>query len=404
MRVCVVGAGLSGLVAADLLREAGHDIIVLEAQSRVGGRVWSQRLPNGSIIERGAEYLDLEQHALLFTVARLGLSLAPAGTSFATRVPRGGIGTTTKEMSDAVEVVRSLIAREPSRLLNQSAAELLSDADISPGAREAIASRIQITTAFPVDKVHAYAFVHVGFGTSEGLRVAGGNQNVALRLAGRLGQERVLLSRPVGKIKWSQSKVRLDCGEESFECEACIITVPASVISRISFDPALPRWKEDSFRNIAYGHAAKLYIPLRSVPPPSSVHSVPDYYWTWTANDESGNVQPVVSAFAGSELALEILEVKNGPGKWVESVRQLRPDLEFGDIEKAVLSTWDDDPWIEAAYSARPANLSRSYDEILARPIGPLHFAGEHTSGLHSSTMDGAIRSGMRVAREIIAL
>ncbi len=401
MRICVVGAGLSGLVAADLLNSAEHDVILLEARNRVGGRVWTQKLPSGSIIERGAEYIDLEQHALLFTLARLGLSLAPAGTSYTAREPRGGIGTTIKEMSEAVDVVKTLIAKEPLRLLNQSAAELLSDADISSGAREAIASRVQITTAYPVDKVHAYALIHIGFGTSEGLRVAGGNQSVALRLAERLGDERVLLSHPVTRIRWSQNGVTLESGQDSFSCKACIITVPASVISKIHFDPELPRWKEEAFRNVAYGHAAKLYIPLTRVPPPSSVHSVPDHYWTWTAKDESGNVQPVVSAFAGSAQSLERLEVKNGPKKWVENLRKLRPDLEL-DSENVLLSTWDDEPWVEAAYSARPLNLPLSYDEILSRPIGPLHFAGEHTAGQHSSTMDGAVRSGIRAAGEIM--
>lgn len=403
MRVCIVGAGLSGLVSADLLKSAGHDVTVLEARNRVGGRVWSQELPKGSVIERGAEYLDLEQHALLFTVAKLGLSLAPAGTSFTRREPRGGIGTTTSEMSEAIGVVMSLIVKEPSRLLNQSASELLSDADIPSGAREAIASRVQISTAYPVEKVHAYALIHIGFGASEGLRVAGGNQRIALRLAERLGEKRVFLSHPIAKIKWSQGEVTLESGEESFDCKVCIISVPASVISKIHFDPALPRWKEEAFRNVSYGHAAKLYIPLRRAPPPSAVHSVPDYYWTWIAKDGSGNVQLVVSAFAGSAQALERLDVKNGSKKWVENLRKLRPDLEL-EAEKALLSTWDDDPWVGAAYSARPRNLPHSYDEILARPIGPLHFAGEHTAGQHSSTMDGAVRSGIRVSSEIMAL
>lgn len=404
MRVGIVGAGLSGLVAADLLNSAGHDVVVLEARDRVGGRVWSEKLPNGSIIERGAEYLDLEQHALLFTVARLGLSLAPAGTSFSSREPRGGlVSTTTEEVLEAVGVARTLLAKEPFRLLHQSAAQLLADADISSGAREAIASRIQITSAHPADQISAYALVHVAFGTSEGLRVAGGNQGTALRLANRLGEKKVKLSHPVDKITWSQSRATLQSIAELFDCDACIITVPSSVISKIKFDPPLPKWKEKALQGVTFGHAAKLYIPLRKVPHPSSIHSVPDYYWTWTAKDGNGNVQPVVSAFAGSSDALERLEVRNGPQKWIEKVQSLRPDLDM-DVNGAVLSTWDDDPWIHAAYSARPPNLPPFYDESLVRPVGPLHFAGEYTGGLHSSTMDGALRTGIRAATEILSL
>lgn len=402
MRICVIGAGFSGLVAADILASAGHELTVLEARDRVGGRVWSQRLPNGSIIERGAEYVELEQHALLFTAARLGLSLAPAGTSFNDRDPHGGLGTSRKEIQEAVQITRDLLAREPNRVLHQSAAQLLADADISAGAREAIASRIQMTTAQPVEEVSAYAIVHVGFSSIEGLRVAGGNQGIALRLAERLG-ERVKLSHPVERVSWSSTGVKVVSNKEMFDSDVCIITVPASVIFKISFDPALPEWKKKALQNVTYGHAAKLYIPLLKVPPPSAVQSVPDHFWTWTAKDGNGNVQPVVSAFAGSAPALEKLQVEKGPAKWIEKIQALRPDLDL-DISGAVLSTWSDDPWVHAAYSVRTPSLPSMYDELLIAPVGRLHFAGEYTGGQHSSGMDGALRTGMRAATEVLAL
>lgn len=82
MKICVVGAGFAGLAAADMLSDAGQAVIVLEARDRVGGRVWSERLPNGAIIEGGAEYVEMEQDTLISTAARLGLHLAPAGVSF----------------------------------------------------------------------------------------------------------------------------------------------------------------------------------------------------------------------------------------------------------------------------------------------------------------------------------
>ena len=51
----VIGAGLAGLAAAAALRGEGVAVTVLEREPRVGGRVWSQRLPGGAIVEMGAE-------------------------------------------------------------------------------------------------------------------------------------------------------------------------------------------------------------------------------------------------------------------------------------------------------------------------------------------------------------
>ncbi len=62
---------------------------------------------------------------------------------------------------------------------------------------------------------------------------------------------------------------------------------------------------------------------------------------------------PVVSCFAGSAPALERLELGGGPGRWLESLAALRPELAL-EPDGAVLSTWDDDPWVGAAYSVSP--------------------------------------------------
>jgi monoamine oxidase len=152
-----------------------------------------------------------------------------------------------------------------------------------------------------------------------------------------------------------------------------------------------------------YGHAAKLFVPLRRVPPPSAVLSVPDHFWTWTARgDQAGAVQPLVSAFAGSAPALARLQVTDGPASWLARVRALRPDLDL-DEGGVVLSTWDDDPWIQAAYSTRGLAFDPADAELLARPVGPLHFAGEHTAGPWAGLMEGALRSGARAAAELLA-
>src|SRR5580765_4079365 len=67
--VCVVGAGYAGLTAARRLTQAGKSVAVLEARDRVGGRVWTYSLPDGTTIDRGAGWLG-PKHDAIFGLAK----------------------------------------------------------------------------------------------------------------------------------------------------------------------------------------------------------------------------------------------------------------------------------------------------------------------------------------------
>ena len=73
--VIVIGAGLAGLRCATDLAAAGHDVVVLEARDRVGGRVWSHTFSDGQVAERGAEFIDGTHTAVLALAGELGLAL-----------------------------------------------------------------------------------------------------------------------------------------------------------------------------------------------------------------------------------------------------------------------------------------------------------------------------------------
>jgi monoamine oxidase len=397
----VVGAGFAGLAAAAALAEGGLEPLVLEARDRVGGRVHSRRLANGAVVELGAEFVEDDHRTLIDLAGRLGLAMAPAGMAYGDREPRGGRGTDRAAVLATVERVRVLLAERPPRP-GRSVAEVLAELPIDPGAAEAIAARLQVSAGQPVAELAAAALGHAGssFSTRETLRVAGGNQRIALRLAERLPGA-VHLGVPVRAVAWSAAGVRVAVEGGELDAEACLVAVPASVMGRIRFDPPLPGWKAEALERVVYGHAAKLFVPLRRVPPPSAVLSVPDHYWTWTARGADGAVQPVVGAFAGSAPALAALEVTGGPATWRRRLATLRPDL---DLDRgALLSTWDDDPWVQAAYSTRVPAFRPDDPGLLARPVGPLHFAGEHTAGPWAGLMEGALRSGRRAAAELLS-
>jgi monoamine oxidase len=396
VRAVVVGAGLAGLVAADELARGGAEVVVLEARSRVGGRVWSQQLPNGALVEMGAEFILPGNTAIRELAARLGLGLWDKGVRYGHRDPKGGIGTSHEELAAAMETVERELAAGGAT--DRSAEEFLDRIDIPAGAREAITARVEISCASTADRVSAADLGGVAHIDEEpSPSIAGGNQRLPLALARELG-DAVQLDSPAVSVEWDVAGVRVATRAGEVDADAAIIAVPANVLDRIAFRPELPAEVRGALGLVEYGHAAKLFVPLAAPAPATAVMNVPDRYWTWTATADGDDAQPVVSAFAGSKPALDALEVDDGPGRWLYSLERLRGDLAL-DPHGAVLSTWADDPWVRAAYSTSPP------PEVAAatvQPTGPLAFAGEHTADEYAALMEGAIRSGRRAARSLL--
>ena len=386
----VIGAGLAGLAAAAALFEAGVAVTVLEREPRVGGRVWSQRLPGGAIVELGAEFVTEGYTVLPALVSRLGLELAPMGMSFTRRDPRGGIGVGAAALGAGLAALVGAVESGAGEGL--TVAELLERVPMDAGARELIACRIQVSYAHPVSLLAASAVREVGelFDDVEARRVAGGNDQVAKRLAAGL---RLELRTPAVRVAQVGNGFRIN---DDLDVDAVVVSVPAPATDGIAFDPPLPAWKVDALARVVYGQAAKLAVPLVAETQASSVLSVPEHFWTWTAKDGDGAVVPLVTAFAGSGPAVDALRVDAGPERYLERVAALRPDLEL-DGAAAVLSTWPD-----GAYSARQPDRPTDLDDRLEATVGRIAFAGEHTERHWYSTMEGALRSGERAARQLI--
>jgi monoamine oxidase len=397
--VIVAGAGFAGLAAADRVARAGLEVVVLEARDRVGGRVHSRMLSNGAVVEMGAEFILPGYDVLRGLVERFGLGLWSKGMRYGVREPREGPPVDARRMHDALTTIGDALAQRAPDAPPASAQDLLLSLDIDPAARETILARVEISAANGADRVDASVLSGLAaHADDESPSVARGNQRVARALAAELGPA-VRLGKPVERIRWSEGSVRVSAAGAEVEGDAAVIAIPASALGTVAFEPPLPGDVRAALDDTVYGQAAKLFVPLRAPAAPSAVLSVPGRYWTWTATGPDPGVQPVVSAFAGSARALEALGVDRAPDSWLASLRRLRPDLEL-DADAAVLSRWDCDPWARAAYST--ATPGRSL-HALTRPVGPLHFCGEHTTSEFQALMEGALRSGLRAADAVLA-
>ena len=403
MRVVVAGAGFAGLLAAYRVLEAGHEAVVLEARDRVGGRVWSSELVPGdprTVVERGGEFVMDGYDLMRAVMAELGLALADTTMSYYEREPRGAAVTNHQEMARCAAVVARAAAAAPP---GTSLAEAASCWDGSPAALAAYLSRAEVTNGISADVLAAAAAADLtaGFERRPSWRVAGGNQQLAGRLATRLGTA-VRLRSPVRLVRHDRHgvAVRIDGGEVTGD--AVIIAVPMAVLRRLPFSPRLPDSRRAAWRRAGLAHNAKLHVPLTRPAAASAVQSVPGRFWTWTATDATGEVQPVLHAFGGTAAGLAALAVAGGPATWASRVAALRPDLAV-DLDRALLTTWNDDRWAGESYSALTVGMAAGDDELIARPAGRVHFAGEHTAGAWAGLMEGALRSGQRAAGEVLA-
>ena len=394
-RVVVIGGGFAGLAAADALRADGGEVTVLEARDRVGGRVWSVPFGDGAIVERGAEFILPGYESMEALATRFGIPMVLKGTPYGRRVPVGDEAVPQADLEDAF--TRIADARTPDAA---SAADVIAALGLDPAVEALIRTRVAISNGHPVDDLEASVLDEGAstFGDFDNHTLAGGNMRLADALAAELGGA-VHLSSPVRRVRWSDGEVTVATERDEIEADAVVVAIPTAPLAEIEFDPPLEGATADALRAVTYGQNSKLFLRLRSPAPPSAIMSVAGHFWTYTQLGADGEPAPFVVGYTGTSSAIEALGGSDDVERWVAALLALRQDLDL-DPEDALLSSWDDDPWVRGSYSARTIS-SPLRDDDLARPIGPLFFAGEHTAGEWHGLMEGALRSGQRAAEQV---
>ena len=401
VNVAVVGAGFAGLAAALDIHDAGVSVTVLEARERVGGRVLSVELENGEIAELGAEWIMPDDDVLRATIDRLGLTASEAGIDYLRREPRGRAAVPMAELDAFLEAADAHLAASA-----ESRSSMGTMLDAVPGddrARAVAKARLQGTFASDLDRVAWRAGWHAGRLSAEPAvyrRMAGGNGSIADAIAGllpdvRLGLRAMSLAERGGRIE-------VLAGDARVEAEAVVIAVPVRLVTELAFDPPLPPEQREAFEGLQMGVASKLAVPLEGEPERCAIQCADLPFWFWVADGADGRPRRVVTSFAGSELPQERLATGSGdPTTWLRRIVELAPELR--PVGTPVMKVWADDPCAQGAYTAwdHPSLSRRPQFE---RMHGAVAFAGEHTAGDHSGTMEGALRSGGRAAAQVLEL
>ena len=387
--VIVVGAGMAGLTAADLLVSSGWQVTVLESRDRVGGRVWSANLANGSVAELGGEWIHHGDSGVISLATRFGLDLIDTGVEFTHRDPIEAPPVPAALHSQLLEQVRTRLARlTPDERERMSVGEFLDGIDSHSMAMAVLRSRLEGSAAIPLDRV-AVEELDGSFGVGSGktYRVEGGNQRLARSLAENINDLR--LSTPVATIQYSGAGVEaIDTEGDRHAADAVVIAIPLPGLRRLQFEPALPEELTTTINALEMGTAAKLVQPVAGEVATGSRQSIEIPVWFWPN-------ETTVTSFVGTARAVERLIVQ---GAWNELLRRAMRDHTPAGVPLIV--DWGAEEWSRGCYSALGPGQRRSLDAF-DRPPARIEFAGEHVSG--SGTIEGAVQSGIRAAARLAA-
>ena len=392
----VVGAGVAGLAAARLLRNAGRTVLVVEARERIGGRIHTLRPRAWPIcVEAGAEFVHGRPQALL-PLAR-GLRHI-AGAHYQSGLRRAD------DLWKSVMEKLELLPERPERSVQDAIASVRFRLRTSAEERELLSAFVEGFNAARLDRASVQAIVqqarHSARTGGDALaRMPSGYDAVPRRLA---RGSRIELGKAVDEVSWSRAGVRVSAGSSSWSAERAVITVPLGVLQTDSlrFTPQLPAWKRRAIAALAMGQVVKIFLLFREPQWPADLTflhamgaAVPTFWRPLPSR------APVMVGWAASRAA-ERLTRKTAADEAIRSLssalgKRLRP-------EDSIACLWQDDPFSLGAYSWVPVG-AMPQQRALARPVPPLHFAGEatHFAGA-CGTVHGAIESGYRAAREIL--
>lgn len=408
MNLLVVGAGLSGLVAAAEVQSAGHQVVVLEARDRVGGRVFTLRegFVDGQFADVGAEIIYHGQDNIANLAGEYGLELTDQ-FSLGTDVPDLIFGGRRLDRDAAAELVTELrVAIRSTRPGDfESVAQWLRRAHVSQPAELLLAAIAQSTPASPLRLADAQE-LNVELSWGEGYRkIKGGNDMLPRAMARKLD---VRLNHPVRLVGWSSTGVTVESDHETFHADRVVVTVPGPLVPELGFAPVLPAEKVRALLQLRYGNATRLVMQYserdlfkKAIGSGCFTDRMPGFVMEQSVHQDGDKI--VVSGLAAGDsepAGLSDQEILDQVDAMMSSVVGRPVKRIFGFVK-----SWTHDPWSRAVVRAPIGDQRDSVLPLIAAPLGGrLFFAGEHTDNrVGPGGMEGAIKSGYRVAREVIA-
>ncbi|MEL6177856.1 MAG: FAD-dependent oxidoreductase [Myxococcota bacterium] len=422
--VIVVGAGLAGLAAAQQLHHQGAQVTVIEARSRIGGRVWTETTL-GIPLDLGASWIHgYKGNPLTALAQQLGVATQVSPwTSIA--LYNGQQRLQPEAARRAMRAQQRLGERLHSRyrqLYNtpelqqtsvwHTAQEQAERLNLGPWDRAVWDWSLDVLPLAEGIEAHHLSLSHFSEGPwNDGtdLLVLGGFQRLAEGLADGLD---VRLQTCALQIGHDPHGVWVNTDRGELTADFGLVTLPLGVLKAgtVGFTPPLPSWKRSAIDRLGMGVLNKVVLRFGRVAWPPEA----PYLGRLTTGAGVGFFLNL-AAFTGEPVLVAFFAGEHG--RWLESasdntlvgiaLRELRTMFGPGlaEPEQIQLTRWASDPWALGSYAHITAHGTGADHDRLAKPVGSrLLFAGEATSGHDPATAHGALNSGLREAERIARL
>ena len=420
--VIVIGAGASGIYAANLLRKYGAQVTHLEARSVVGGRMKTNTTIPGIKIELGAEEIH-GKRSILYDLAQFNApdSLIPSpGEDFyflenQLRTKNFLLESASLEGAGATlfQIIDSLSTYPGAA---QSVAQYLSEKQLDARFLEIANALIGNEYGADINRIGMLALreAEEGYSSGEDGQILINKSLLELfEIAFGDDINQVGLNKPVEAINYEGGQVVVTTeNAETYTADKVLVTIPLSILKNnsITFVPPIPTDKIDAINTIKMDNGLKIVLQFNTPFWEANTASiiggtiVPEYWVTGAGKNENANL---LTAFVMGEKA-DFLAGLSDAQIISEILEELNlmyptgsPSDKFNGIN--IIQNWMEEPYIEGAYSY-PSPGSEGKRAILAAPINnKIYFAGEATNfNGHLATVHGAMESGYRAVKEIL--
>lgn len=414
-RIIVVGAGISGLITAKELMKAGYDVIILEAQSKAGGRIKTDR-SLGVPFDEGASWIHGPKNN---PISKLAIeakvkTFITDDESLVVYDEKGEIIPTNIADKEYQKYLRILNKVEKNGAINSSFEDIYLEHYKNNNDNQIwnymLSAYLEFDVGGDISELSSKYFYYDEEFSGEDEIITNGYDKIIDYLSQGL---KIQYYTSVTEINYKENKVLVTSEYQQYKADAVIVTVPLGVLKNnsIEFIPKLPKEKREAISRLKMGTVNKYLLTWDK-----SFWDTKIQYFGITTKEKGafnyfmncnkfmeGNSLMTFS-FGDFSRETEDLSDKEITSKIMNNLYTI-----YGDEipqPKAILRTkWNSNEYTYGSYSYASKNSLINDFETLSKSVDKkLYFAGEHTSQDYRGTVHGAYLSGKREALKVMEL